>query len=215
MWNIVETHLKYRRNTSHSVFEAELLLLQHDLEVKQLQDTIAELVARYDEQIAFLTEENRTLSNLVAELQARVDELTRALKASELRVRLRSCLFSQLSDFQRAYRNSQHALFSCLCLCCPGCSCCVTSLRIGVVVSRLGGPIGVPPAKDRKVEGGYCCDATLCEGRFMPALLALLLTPVWFTASAYWVRGCPWPGVQVAGCLRSAPYAAAGAEEGR
>jgi len=42
-------------------------------------------VARYDEQIAFLTEENRTLSNLVAELQARVDELSRALKASETR----------------------------------------------------------------------------------------------------------------------------------
>ena len=71
-----------------------MLLLQHDLEVKQLQDTIAELVARYDEQIAFLTEENRTLSNLVAELQARVDELSRALKASETRVRLRSYLFS-------------------------------------------------------------------------------------------------------------------------
>merc|ERR1711865_105530 len=59
--------------------------MERDLEVKQLQDTIAELVARYDEQIAFLTEENRTLSNLVAELQARVDELSRALKASETR----------------------------------------------------------------------------------------------------------------------------------
>ena len=88
-----------------------MLLLQHDLEVKQLQDTIAELVARYDEQIAFLTEENRTLSNLVAELQARVDELSRALKASETRVRLRSYLFSQLSDLEHAYRNSQHATF--------------------------------------------------------------------------------------------------------
>merc|ERR1712166_483787 len=78
-------------------FEARMLAekRKHDLEVKQLQDTIAELVARYDEQIAFLTEENRTLSNLVAELQARVDELSRALKASETRVRLRSYLFSQ------------------------------------------------------------------------------------------------------------------------
>merc|ERR1719162_2495096 len=68
-------------------FEARMLAekRKHDLEVKQLQDTIAELVARYDEQIAFLTEENRTLSNLVAELQARVDELSRALKASETR----------------------------------------------------------------------------------------------------------------------------------